>query len=61
MTEVNPLLNKTLAGQIAQKLDAADGTKDGKINASIWNEFAQEHGGKTINESIEEYNLLNME
>ena len=53
MTEVNPLLNSTLAGQIAQKLDAADGTKDGKINASIWNEFAQEHGGKTIKESID--------
>ena len=53
MTEVNPLLNKTIAGQIAQKLDAADGTKDGKINASIWNEFAQEHGGKTIKESID--------
>ena len=59
MTEVNPLLNKTSAGQIAQKLDAADGTKDGKINASIWNEFAQEHGGKTINESIDVESAMN--
>ena len=59
MTEVNPLLNKTIAGQIAQKLDAADGTKDGKINASIWNEFAQEHGGKTIKESIDVETAMN--
>ena len=59
MTEVNPLLNSTIAGQIAQKLDAADGTKDGKINASIWNEFAQEHGGKTIKESIDVESAMN--
>ena len=59
MTEVNPLLNNTSAGQIAQKLDAADGTKDGKINASIWNKFAQEHGGKTIKESIDVETAMN--
>ena len=53
MTDVNPLLNGTLAGKIAQKLDAADGTKDGKIEKSIWDAFAQEHGGKTIKEFID--------
>ena len=52
MTEVNPLLNKTAAGLMAQKLDAADGTKDGKINASIWNEFVKDKGGKEVREFI---------
>ena len=59
MTDINPLLNSTLAGQIAQKLDAADGTKDGKIEKSIWDAFAQEHGGKTINESIDVESAMN--
>ena len=59
MTEVNPLLNKTLAGQIAQKLDAADGTKDGKIEKSVWDAFAQEHGGKTVNEFIDVETAMN--
>ena len=53
MSEVNPLLNSTLAGQIAQKLDAKDGNKDGKISASIWNEFVAGKGGKEINEFID--------
>lgn len=53
MSEVNPLLNSTLAGQIAQKLDAKDGSKDGKISASIWNEFVAGKGGKEINEFID--------
>lgn len=52
MTDVNPLLNKTAAGLMAQKLDAADGTKDGKINASIWNEFVKDKGGKEVREFI---------
>ena len=59
MTEVNPLLNSTLAGKIAQKLDAADGTKDGKIQKSIWDAFAQEYGGKTVNEFIEVGDAMN--
>lgn len=59
MTEVNPLLNGTLAGKIAQKLDAADGSKDGKINASIWNEFVADKGGKTIKESIDVVSAMN--
>ncbi len=59
MTDVNPLLNSTLAGQIAQKLDAADGTKDGKIEKSIWDAFAKEHGGKTIKESIDVESAMN--
>ena len=59
MTDINPLLNSTLAGQIAQKLDGADGTKDGKIEKSIWDAFAQEHGGKTINESIDVESAMN--
>ena len=48
MTDINPLLNSTLAGQIAQNLDVADGTKDGKIEKSIWDAFVQEHGGKLL-------------
>ena len=59
MTDVNPLLNSTSAGQIAQKLDAADGTKDGKINASIWNEFVEDKGGKKIKESIDVVSAMN--
>ena len=59
MTDVNPLQNSTLAGQIAQKLDAADGTKDGKIEKSIWDAFAKEHGGKTIKESIDVESAMN--
>ncbi len=52
MTEVNPHLNKTAAGLLAQKLDAQDGTKDGKIEASIWNDFVDDKGGKKIKSSI---------
>ena len=59
MNKVNPLLNSTLAGQIAQKLDAKDGNKDGKISASIWNEFVAGKGGKEINEFIDVEQAMN--
>jgi hypothetical protein len=45
-------INNTLAGQIAQKLDAADGKKDGKISASVWNDFVKDKGGKQIKNFI---------
>ena len=46
-------IKKTLAYQIALKLDKMDeGGKDSKINKSIWDKFAQEYNGKEINESM---------
>ena len=59
MTEVNPLLNSTSAGKLAQQLDAADGTKDGKIDESIWNEFVKDKGGKTVDEFISTEDAMN--
>ena len=50
MADISKLLNTTAAGQMAQKLDAADGNKDGKINGSIWNQFVENTGGKKISE-----------
>ncbi|MCQ2740417.1 MAG: hypothetical protein MJ237_09385 [bacterium] len=50
--DVQFLLNNTLAGSIAKKLDAKDGATDGKISASIWNEFVANKGGNTIKNSI---------
>lgn len=53
MTNLDKLLNTTSAGMIAQKLDAKDGTKDGNIKASIWNDFIKEIGtGKEVDEFI---------
>lgn len=52
MTEISKLMNTTSADLIAQKLDAADGKKDGKIEASIWNEFVKEQGGNEIQNHI---------
>lgn len=52
MTEVNKLSGTTSASQLAQKLDAADGKQDGKIEASIWNEFVADKGGKQIQNHI---------
>lgn len=50
---INNNLKATLAYQIAAKLDAQDeNSGDGKINGSIWNNFAEEYGGKKIEESI---------
>ena len=48
----NWMINGTFAGQIAQKLDESDGKKDGSIDASIWNKFVEDKGGKTINNQI---------
>lgn len=42
----------TQAGQIAQQLDAQDGTKDGMISASVWNDYARSHGGAEIQNAI---------
>ena len=52
MTEINPKINSTQAGQIAKQLDKKDGYEDGKISASIWNEFVADKGGKEIKYSI---------
>lgn len=52
MTEINPKINSTQAGQIAKQLDKKDGKEDGKIAASIWNEFVADKGGKQIKYSI---------
>ena len=46
------------AKKIFNKLDAADGKKDGKINKSIWNEFAAAAEGNTIKNYIEEENAI---
>jgi hypothetical protein len=51
MMDINKI-SGTLAGQIAQKLDAADGKKDGKISASVWNAFVKDKGGEQIQGSI---------
>ena len=52
MTEIRQILNSA-AIELANKLDAQDsGGKDGKIEASIWNEFVKDKGGKTIQSSI---------
>ena len=59
MTEVNPLLNTTAAGKLAQQLDAADGETDGKISESIWNEFVKDKGGKTVDEFISTEDAMN--
>ena len=52
MTEIRQILNSS-AIELANKLDAQDsGGKDGKIEASVWNEFVKDKGGKTIQSSI---------
>lgn len=43
---------------VFQSLDAKDGNNDGKISASIWNEFADKVGGKHINNFITKQNAL---
>lgn len=40
------------ASILAQHLDSLDGKQDGKISASVWNEFVKDKGGKTIKYSI---------
>lgn len=46
------------ANAVFQTLDAKDGKADGKISASIWNDFADKVGGKHINEYITEQNAI---
>ena len=48
--ETNKKINclfSTEAGQMAQEMDAMDGTTDGKISASVWNNYASGHEGRT--------------
>jgi len=52
-------LQNTDAGLKAQELDAADGKKDGKISASVWNKYAKEHGGKTVKTEISVVDAMN--
>lgn len=52
MTEINPILKNTSAYKIAENLDKQDGTADGKISASVWNEFVKDKGGKEVKEFI---------
>lgn len=52
-------LETTSAGQKAKELDKADGVKDGKISASVWNKYAKEHGGKTIKKEISVNDAMN--
>ena len=52
MTEIRQILNSS-AIELANKLDAQDsGGKDEKIEASVWNKFVKDKGGKTIQSSI---------
>jgi len=51
-------LKAASAGTIAMALDAKDGKSDGKISASIWNEFVADKGGKTIQNSINMDNAI---
>ena len=46
MSEMNidSLKNGTISGKISQELDAKDGVVDGKIKASVWNEFVDKIG-----------------
>ena len=53
MTEINPILKNTSAYKIAENLDKQDGTADGKISASVWNEFVKDKGGKEVSEFID--------
>ena len=52
MTEINPNINTSHAEQIARNLDRKDGKEDGKIQASIWNEYAETTGGNKIKNCI---------
>lgn len=50
MTKIN--FKPNAASVLAQNLDAKDGKQDGKISASVWNDFVKDKGGKTIKYSI---------
>lgn len=50
--DVSKLLKTTSAGMLATKLDKSDGSSDGKIKGSVWNQFIDEIGtGTTIDEN----------
>jgi len=51
---IDPVTSATWSSQLADKLDEADGVKDGKITASIWNNFMAGTGsnGNRINKYI---------
>ncbi len=60
MADVSRLLDTTIAGQIARKLDENDGKKDNKIDASIWNKFISDIGtGKTVRNNISIVSAMN--
>ena len=52
MTGIRPENISNKIADIANALDKKDGQEDGKINASIWNEFVKDKGGKEIKYSI---------
>ncbi len=52
-------LYDTLAGKMARDMDAADGNKNGWIDADVWNIFAEEAGGKKIKEKISTRDAMN--
>ena len=52
-------LNGTEAGKTAQELDAKDGTVDGYISASVWNAYADEHGGQHVQKEIQVKEAMN--
>lgn len=53
MAEIDKTNLRSMARAIALELDKKDSCgKDGKIEASIWNKFVEDKGGKQIRESI---------
>ena len=52
-------LNETEAGHKALELDAADGKKDGRIEASVWNAYAEENNGKKVKKDISVFDAMN--
>ena len=49
---------KVNTNAVFQSLDIKDGNANNKIDASIWNAFARQVGGKTIKSSINESNAI---
>ena len=58
MTNIDPMNLKNYAAELFDKLDAKDGKMDGKVNNSVWNEFAENEQtqGNTIKNYIERDN-----
>ena len=56
------LLNRTDAGKLAKLLDSLDnkdGKQDGKISATIWNQFVADKGGKEVKNFITTKSAMN--